>query len=103
MTIQQILGVISGIIDQIVPFLVGLGVFVIIWGIFTYITHSAEEEKRTEARQYIVYGIIGIFLMLSVWGLVTILRNTFSLTNETPGRSDMPSLPAIPGVNPVDF
>ena len=38
-----------------------------------------EEEKRAEARAYIVWGIVGVFFMISIWGFVTILLNTLGV------------------------
>lgn len=94
MTFAQLLGQIKGILDTLIPFIVGLTVFVILWGIFNYVVHGAEEEKRTEGRQFILYGIIGLFLMLSVWGLVNVLVNTFSLDN-TIKTEQIPFVPAF--------
>ncbi len=93
-TFSGLLDVARGILDKIVPFIIGLAVFVIIWGIFNYITHAADEEKRADARQYIIYGVIGVFIMLSVWGLVNILLNTFNLDNSL-GSDKIPHVPRI--------
>ena|SRR3989344_2713097 len=82
-TFVGLLNHINTILNTVIPFLVGLAVFVIIYGVFGYIRHSADEEKRTEARLFIVWGVIGVFLMLSIWGLVNILVNTLPL-KKTP-------------------
>ena len=94
MDFAAFLGTIQGIINRIVPFIVGLAVFIVIWGIFTYITHAAEEEKRAEARQFIIYGVIGVFLMLSIWGFVNILYNTFDLDRTIDGGK-IPKVPEL--------
>ncbi len=83
-TFGGLLDALNGLMNAIVPFLVGLGVFVVIYGVFGYIAHSAEEEKRAEARQFILWGVIFIFLMLSIWGLVNILVNTFEFKRNAP-------------------
>lgn len=85
---------VNSLLNTIVPFLVGLAVFIIIWGVFTYVTHAADEEKRMEARRFIVWSILFVFFMLSIWGFVNILANTFSLQKTAP--SQRPNLPAIP-------
>lgn len=36
-----------------------------------------------------IYGIIGLFVMVSVWGLVNLLSNTFKLDKQFP--RDLPS------------
>ena len=94
MTINGLLVKIQGILDTVVPFIIGLGVFVIIWGIITYVLHAGEEEKRTEARMYVVWGIIGVFMMLSIWGFVNILYKSFGLDNEF-NSANIPRVPPI--------
>ena len=82
-TIGTFISQIKALLNTIVPFHVGIAVFTVIWGIFGYISNSAEEEKRAEARQFILWGVIFIFFMLSIWGLVNILNNSFNL-KKTP-------------------
>ncbi len=94
MDFAGLLDQIKGILDSIVPFIIGLAIFIIIWGIFTYVTQAANEEKRTEARQYIIYGVIGVFFMLSIWGFVNILLNTFKLDRQIDSE-DIPHTPTI--------
>jgi hypothetical protein len=37
------------------------------------------EEKRESGRQTVIYGVIGLFAMISIWGFVNILNTTFRL------------------------
>lgn len=83
-TFTDLLNRINTILNIIVPFLVGLGVFVIIYGVFGYIQHSADEEKRREAKLFVVWGVVGVFIMVSIWGFVSILVNTFPLKRSAP-------------------
>lgn len=68
----------------VVPLLIAVGVVVFLYGVVKYITAGGDETKRKEGRDAIVYGIIGIFVMVSVWGLVWILLNTFDLEKGAP-------------------
>ncbi len=94
-SISAILGVLSTIVGTVLPFVIGLAVLVILWGLLGYITHAGEEEKRTEARMFIVWGIVGLFIMVSIWGLVNVIGGTFRLDTTAPASG--PTLPAIPG------
>jgi|SRR3989344_5333514 len=71
-------------INYLMVLVVGLAVFVFIWGIFRYFVAGANEKKVEEARNVLIYGLLGIFIMLSVWGLVNILINTFGFTATQP-------------------
>ena len=48
---------------------------VFLYGIFKFI--SAEGDDKQRGRELMFWGIIGIFVMISFWGLVAILQNTF--------------------------
>jgi glucan phosphoethanolaminetransferase (alkaline phosphatase superfamily) len=39
-------------------------------------------EKRREGGLYIMYAVIGFFVVLSFWGIVNIVQNTFGLGNN---------------------
>ena len=74
---------IAGIIKPLVPFLIGLGVVAFIYGVIL-LMFSEGGEKKEEGKEYMFWGIIGIFVMVSVWGLVAILINTFGLDTTPP-------------------
>ncbi len=73
---------IKTIIAPIVPLLVGLAVLLFLYGVLTF-TFSDGGTKKEEGKQYMIWGIIGLFVMVSVWGLVAILQGTFKLDNST--------------------
>ena len=68
-------------INGVTPLIIGLAVFVIIWGIFQLIigTSRGDEDTSKKARSLVLWGVLGVFVMISIWGLVNILKNTFSL------------------------
>ncbi len=83
--------VITFINDILIPFIFAVAFIVFIWGVFQYfIAGGANEEKREQGKQLVMWGIIGFFVMVSVWGLVTLVRNTLGF-NET--NSSVPPLP----------
>jgi len=91
---QSLLNGVIRILNWIIPFLVVLAVFLVIWGAFLFVTNAGDPEKRKEGRDRILWGIVGIVVMLSIWGLVNILRSTFGL-NVAPGT--YPQLPLVGG------
>jgi len=87
----------GSILNAIIPLIIGLAVVIFLFGIIKYITAGSDEEKRDEGRNTMIYGIIAIFVMVSVWGLVGILKGTFDVTEESP-QQQIPKIPVIPGV-----
>lgn len=89
-------GGVAGVVSCIIGFfniavylIMAAAVVYIVWGAFQLM----REEKREEGKNIVLYGIVGLFVMTSIWGLVNILDRTFNLSNE--GASRPPEL--IPG------
>lgn len=70
------MGTLQSIIAGIVPIIISFGVVVLLWGIAKYIREADQPQKREEGRQLIVYGIISIFVMVSMWGLINLIVST---------------------------
>lgn len=75
-TFKTFVGKIIDQINLLIPFVVGLTVFMLIIGIFRYSSQGASEEGRQKGKELMIYGVIGVFIMLSFWGLAVILHNT---------------------------
>ena len=82
--IQQFLGFLTCLIDNsIIPFIFALAVLAFIWGALNYFLLSGgEEEKRSKGKQFMIWGIIALTVMMCVWGLVGILGGTFSISTS---------------------
>ena len=50
-----------------------------------------DPESRGTIGKAIIWGIVGLFVILSIWGLVAILSNTFR-TNTTAPTSQYPQI-----------
>ncbi len=86
-----------GIINTvIVPLIFALAFVVFIWGVFKFfILGGSDSEARESGKGLMIWGLIGFFVMVSVWGLVNLFVNTFDLNQEAPSRSDLPDAPGI--------
>jgi NADH:ubiquinone oxidoreductase subunit 2 (subunit N) len=85
--------VINVINSVLVPVVLSIAFIVFIWGVFQYfIAGGDNDEKREQGQKLMLYGIIGFFLMVSVWGLVNILVGTFNLNQA------IPRIPVTPGI-----
>ncbi len=78
----DLIKILQNIVDTAIPFIIGLGVLVFLYGLFQFISSAGDEEARGNAKQLIIWSIIAIFVMVSVWGLVNILNGTFNLNKD---------------------
>lgn len=64
----------------LVPTIFGLAFISFLWGVYTYFfANDADEAKRKKGREFVLYGIIGFFVMLSLWGIVNLLVDSTGL------------------------
>ena len=89
--IRHLLGMAAGIIQALIPIVIGLAVLVFIWGVLRYVLNSSDAGKA-EGRTFMLWGIIALFVMVSVWGLVNILRDSLGLNLATPTAPRIPEV-----------
>lgn len=77
MKFADIVGIIVNLMGMAVNLLMAFALLVFLYGLMRYMMDAGDDSKREESRQYMVYGIIGLFVMVSMWGLVQVLTNTF--------------------------
>ena len=67
--------------------IIGLAVMYFLWGLVKYLKTAAGEEFE-EAKGMIINGIIIIFVMVSIWGLVRVFANTVQVNVDS--RTTLP-------------
>ena len=66
--------------NSVIPLIFALAVVFFVWGaINVLIINADDEKKREQGKQFMIWGIVALAVMLSIWGLVTILGNTFNI------------------------
>jgi cation transporter-like permease len=69
---ENFLGDVRNILNMLLPIIIAAAVVYFVYGIARYVM-SGDEAAKEVAKGKIIYGIIGLFVMISVWGLVRIL------------------------------
>lgn len=64
-----------------------------LWGVFQFVRSAGDEEARKTGKNHIIYGVIGIAVMVSLWGLVAFLTGSANLDLDA---GVVPALPAMP-------
>lgn len=64
----------------VIPLLVSATFLIFLWGIVQYFFIKKDDPKaRAEGVQFMLWGVISFTVIISMWGFVTILLNTFGL------------------------
>ncbi len=81
--IFAIIQMVKDLINVVMPFIISLTLLYFMWGLFQMV-RSTDGSAREEARGYVIWGIVALFVMVSVWGLVNVLVSTLRLNNTAP-------------------
>ena len=85
---------IAYLVNSVIPVLIALAVAYFIWGVIKYVI-SQDEESKGKGRSMMIYGLIGILVIATIWGLVGLLRNSFDIDATNPQGA--PQIPCIDG------
>lgn len=84
-TFSNLLGFINSVL---VPLVFGVALLFFLWGLARFILSAGDEAAKESGRRLMIWGIVALAIMASVWGLVRILTDAFGVqrggTIETP-------------------
>jgi sorbitol-specific phosphotransferase system component IIC len=63
----------------LVSLLFAIAFLYFLFGVFEYIKGAANEAARAQGQRYIMFGLIGMFVMLSAVAILNIARGTFGV------------------------
>jgi hypothetical protein len=78
------------LLSGVLTFLIGLAVVWFIWNVVRY-AMSEDEGGKEKAKSQMIWGIIAIAVVVSIWGVVAILRTAFGVdgSNSVPNVNNM--------------
>lgn len=80
MTITELLGKINQyILNPIILLAFAVALLVFFWGIFQFVSSETADKTREEGKKKLLYGILGMFIMLSAKGIISLILNTFHI------------------------
>jgi len=79
--------------DVAIDVLIALAILWIIVSVVVWLVSNG--ENKTKWRSNALWGIVGLAIILSIWGLVHILTSTFNTANNGLNASEVPTVPQI--------
>lgn len=74
--IDQLISTLTDIIVSIVPVVVALAIIFFFWGLAKFILHADDETERAKGKQVMIWGIIALFVILTISGIIALLQST---------------------------
>lgn len=69
-----------------------LALLVFFWGLVKYIVKADDEKAKESGRNIMVWGVIALFVMFSIFGLVRFLQGSFGINDSNNTAPDIPTL-----------
>jgi hypothetical protein len=71
------------LIDIAIPLLIALAILLFIWGLVVFIFAQGDDDAKKQGRSLMVWGVIALFVIVSVWGLVALLNQITGVDQGT--------------------
>ncbi len=82
--------------NVLLPLLMAVAILIFVWNVLRYFIWSADDPAgRETARTYILYALMGLVLIVAVWGFVALILQFFGLGTGS-GLNNAPPLPQLP-------
>ena len=79
-TLLSLLVTASRFLNGVIGLFITLAIVVFFWGLISYLMQVG--EKKSEGLQIMVWGVLAIFVMVSLWGIIRVLQSTFGVQNN---------------------
>ena len=66
----------TAIVDPIIYFLFAAAFLYFLYGVYEMIRNAESEEARKTGQQHILWGVVGMFIMVSFYGIMHLICNT---------------------------
>ena len=85
--IKTLVTSVGQVLNALIPILIVIALLVFFWGLIDYIRHP--EFKK--GKDIMIAGIIGVFVMVSVWGIVRLVQVSLGVNDNS--SIDPPQVP----------
>ena len=70
-----LIGEILDILDLVVVLIIALALVFFLWGVALFVLNAGDPEGQSKGKSIMFWGLIALFVMVAVWGLVGFLQD----------------------------
>ncbi len=78
----NLLGLIETIVSRLIPVLVAIALIYFIVGLIRFVI-AGNEETRADGKKMMWWGIVALFVIVSIWGIVSYIANILGINANT--------------------
>lgn len=89
-TLKDLIGTFGQIVDLLLPIVFALAILAFFYGIMLYVFSQSGDSKK-EGRGIMLWALVAIFVMASLFGIIRLAQSTLGITDTT-GDFDVPGV-----------
>lgn len=90
--------IVTYVIDPAVKVVFTLGLFFFLWGFIEFLWHLKDGKVNDDGKNHMIWGLVGMVIMVSVYGIISLIMNTFGIDPGT--ATDVSRIQNVdPGIN----
>jgi hypothetical protein len=78
--LKELLTSFGYLVDLAVPVVFALSLTYFFWGMVQFISHSGDQKFREEGKNKMLWGVIALFVMFSVYGIIKFIGQNLGIT-----------------------
>lgn len=82
---------IGRLVQILTVLMAGIALLVFFWGLVKFITKAGDEAALEEGRRLMLWGVIALFVMVSVWGIILFIQTNLNIFGG--GTPPIPQFP----------
>jgi hypothetical protein len=94
--VEDLITSIGYLIGLLLPITVAAALLAFFWGLAKFIYKGGDEEAKKEGRQLMIWGVVALFVMVSIWGLVGFIK--YAIFGSSNVNSLSPTIPTVRGL-----
>ena len=65
----------GAIVNPLLKLMLAAAVLYFLWGVASFMMNREDESKANEGKQHMLYGVIGLAIILGAFGIVNVIAN----------------------------
>lgn len=74
------------IINPLIVLLFALALVFFLYGVFEFLSNAENDEKKTKGKSHMIWGIVGLTIMMGVWFILGVIMDTFNIKGIDPQK-----------------
>jgi heme/copper-type cytochrome/quinol oxidase subunit 2 len=93
--LQGLVQLSGNLVNMMLPIVSTLVVVFFFWGLAKYVLAAGDEEKAKQGKSIMIWGVLALFVMVTIWGIIGFMQNTLGNTGSATAGTI-----TLPGVTP---